>query len=143
MHLHKHKLHNKHKAENPPLDLESSYPCPSCKQGLLIPITLTEAWGCDRCKQIFERKAQPNTIGKLTTPYPHQRQWQWDGKHWTLRKPHIGSTLNATVGWLRVVVPIVLFWGSWTILGMLGLSVFLRALILLALVVMFWVILRR
>ena len=142
MHLHKHKLH-KHKIENHPLDLESSYPCPSCKQGLLIPITLTEAWGCDRCKQIFELKAEPNTIGKLTTPYPHQRQWQWDGKQWVIKKPQLQSTLHATVSWLKIVLLIVLFWGSWTVLDIVGLSVFLRALILLALVVMFWVILRR
>ena len=61
------------------LELEKTYPCPSCKQGTLIPITLTEAWGCDRCKQIFERTETLHSVSKLSSPYPQQRLWQWDG----------------------------------------------------------------
>lgn len=125
------------------LDLDSSYPCPSCKQGMLIPITLTEAWGCDRCKQIFELKSEPNTIGKLTTPYPHQKQWQWDGKHWIPNKARLRSTLTGPIGWLSVVSPVILLWVGWIALGLTGFSALVKALILLTLVVMFWVTLRR
>ncbi|MEL7144004.1 MAG: hypothetical protein AAFZ17_12135 [Cyanobacteria bacterium J06650_10] len=109
----------------------------------MIPITLTEAWGCDRCKQIFELKAEPNTIGKLTTPYPHQRQWKWNGKHWVISKTNLQSTLNGLSVWLKIVLPVILLWGGWTALSLTGLSIFVRALILLVLVVMFWVVLRR
>ncbi|MEL6816998.1 MAG: hypothetical protein AAFP03_19705, partial [Cyanobacteria bacterium J06598_3] len=66
------------------LDLDTSYPCPSCKQGQLIPITLTEAWGCDRCKQIFEKQPDANTIGKLASPYQRQRTWRWNGQQWVM-----------------------------------------------------------
>jgi len=133
-----------HNPEEPQtLDLDSSYPCPSCKQGWLIPITLTEAWGCDRCKQIFELKAQPNTIGKLTTPYPRQRLWKWNGKHWVLSKSTLQSALGETpIGNSILLLPILLGIG-WSVLTLIGLSIAIRTLILVALVVMFWVILRR
>lgn len=35
------------------LDFNSEYPCPCRRRGRLVPITLTEAFGCDRCQQIF------------------------------------------------------------------------------------------
>ncbi|MGD1895999.1 MAG: hypothetical protein ACFB16_03500 [Phormidesmis sp.] len=138
-----HKSHLKSQPSSHRLDLDSSYPCPSCKQGSLIPITLTEAWGCDRCKQIFELKAEPNTIGKLTTPYPRQRLWRWNGKQWILGKTSFRTKLDESSSWLRVVFPPVFLWVSWNILATLGLSISIRALILLALVVMFWVVLWR
>ena len=132
-----------HLKETHQLDLDQSYPCPSCKQGALIPITLTEAWGCDRCKQIFELKSEPNTIGKLTTPYPRQRTWKWDGKHWILNKKELRSSLTDVSAWNKLGVILVLLWLGWTLLALTGFALALRALILLGLVVMFWVVLRR
>ncbi|MEL7334474.1 MAG: hypothetical protein AAFN12_19670 [Cyanobacteria bacterium J06560_2] len=132
-----------HLKESQYLDLDKSYPCPSCKQGSLIPITLTEAWGCDRCKQIFELKAEPNTIGKLTTPYPRQRQWKWNGKHWVLSKNSLKSTLNEASVWVKFVLPPLFIWALWNAFTLAGLSISISALILLALVVMFWVVLWR
>jgi len=125
------------------LDLDQSYPCPSCKQGELIPITLTEAWGCDRCKQIFELQAEPNTIGKLTTPYPHQRTWQWDGKHWILNRKALKLSLTDLSVWNQVGASLFFTWLGWKLLALIGLPLSLRALILLSLIVMFWVVLRR
>ncbi|MEM6452292.1 MAG: hypothetical protein AAF635_06035 [Cyanobacteria bacterium P01_C01_bin.69] len=132
-----------HLKESQQLDLDQSYPCPSCKQGELIPITLTEAWGCDRCKQIFELKPEPNTIGKLTTPYPRQRTWKWNGKHWVLNKKAMKASLSDVSVWSQVCVLMIALWLGWTLLVPTGFPFALRALILLGLVVMFWVILRR
>ncbi len=140
-----------HSPENPKqsseethaLDLDRSYPCPSCKQGWLIPITLTEAWGCDRCKQIFELKPQPNTIGKLTTPYPRQRLWKWNGKHWVLSKNTIKSALSTPPIGSNILLLPILLGISWGVLTFIGLSIASKTLILVALVVMFWVVLRR
>ncbi|MEL6604401.1 MAG: hypothetical protein AAFP20_14375 [Cyanobacteria bacterium J06614_10] len=133
-----------HSSEKQLLDLDQTYPCPSCKQGTLVPITLTEAWGCDRCKQIFELKPQPNTIGKLTTPYPRQRTWQWTGKNWVLSGNRLKSSLTEAYIWTRVALLPMLFWLVWTLLALTGLPAQVRiALILLTLVVMFWLVLRR
>lgn len=125
------------------LDLNKNYPCPSCRQGSLVPITLTEAWGCDHCEQIFELREEPNTIGKLSTPYHRQRTWRWNGKQWVM-----GSKLAkpTTVDFMVAIAFLVcLFWLGLMLPALTGLSlpVGIAALILLALVVMFWVVLRR
>lgn len=83
------------------LDLNQSYPCPVCRQGTIEPITLTEAWGCDRCRQIFERGVESNTIGKLSTPYHRQRNWRWNGRQWVLagklEKPKAFNAATAAI----------------------------------------------
>jgi len=125
------------------LDPEQSYPCPICRQGTIEPITLTEAWGCDRCRQIFERRAESNTIGKLSTPYHRQRNWCWDGKQWILAgQPRKPKAFNAAV-----TAAFVFF--LWTVLSRIDLSelsaLFLLgvAAVVLLLVVIFWVLRRR
>ncbi len=133
-----------HSKETQLLDLNQVYPCPSCRQGSLVPITLTEAWGCDRCKQIFELRPEPNTVEKLTTPYPRQQIWQWTGKHWVL-KSSLFKIIAATLAvWARLLLLPALFWMCWTLLSWTGLPLLIKGvLILLALVVMFWLVLRR
>ncbi|MEL6490361.1 MAG: hypothetical protein AAFV85_22865 [Cyanobacteria bacterium J06634_6] len=125
------------------LDLEQSYPCPACKHGSLIPITLTEAWGCDRCKQLFERTSEPDTVTKLSSPYPHQKTWQWTGKHWVANQKAILNRWRDAAFRMRIVTVFVLLWMGWTLLAFAGISLSIRPLILLSLVVMFWVVLRR
>lgn len=133
-----------HTKEKQLLDLNQNYPCPSCKQGVLVPITLTEAWGCDRCKQIFELKPQPNTVGKLSTPYPRQRTWHWNGERWQLNSNRLKSAAAEPYLLVRVIALAVVLWLTWVLLQAVGLAVaFKIALIVLALVVMFWLVLRR
>lgn len=133
-----------HSKETQLLDPNQVYPCPSCKQGALVPITLTEAWGCDRCKQIFELRSEPNTIEKLTTPYPRQQIWLWTGKHWVLKSSPLKDIVTALMVWARLLLLPALFWVCWTLLSWAGLSFLMKgALILLTLVVMFWLVLRR
>ncbi len=128
--------------ENQPLDFEKTYPCPSCRQGTLIPITLTEAWGCDYCEQIFERREDLDTIGKVATPYHRQRIWRWNGTQWTVGRSAIDkpNTFNSIV--------IVLFCGGllWAGLTQIALPAFLLVAIValgLLLVVRFWVLRQR
>jgi len=123
------------------LDFERSYPCPACRQGSLVPITLTDAWGCDRCKQIFEKQPDSNTIGKLANPYQRQRTWRWNGQQWVMSSKLVRPRAADIV--LSALL-VCLLWFGVTQLTLPGfLTVGIIVLLLLALVVMFWVVLRR
>lgn len=130
-----------HAKEIPQLDPNQAYPCPACKQGVLIPITLTDAWGCDRCKQIFEQRDEPNTVGKLATPYNRQRTWRWNGQQWVLGnqliKPKAINSL-AIVAFMAC-----LLWFGLSRIALPGFLIFGILALGLLLVVMFWVLRRR
>lgn len=125
------------------LALDQSYPCPVCRHGKIEPITLTEAWGCDRCRQIFERRAESNTIGKLSTPPHRPRSWRWDGQQWVLEGKPVGLKFSG----LATVAALGFF--LWIVLSRLNLSEIVLAFLLgmtvvVSLwVVMFWVLRRR
>ena len=129
-----------HPEENRTLDFDKTYPCPSCRQGLLVPITLTEAWGCDHCKQIFERGEDPSTVGKLANPYHRQRIWRWNGQQWVVGN-HLArpKAVNAAA----VVLLGFLLWFGVTQLALSGILTAGSIALILLLVVMFWVVLRR
>ncbi|MFN7660518.1 MAG: hypothetical protein ACK5P3_20735, partial [Dolichospermum sp.] len=61
------------------IDLNMEYACPCRHKGQLIPITLTEAFGCDRCQQIFVVEENGYVLEQLTTTYPYKRAWRWKG----------------------------------------------------------------
>ncbi|URR36608.1 hypothetical protein NBE99_05595 [Thermosynechococcus sp. HN-54] len=65
------------------LDLDASYPCPCRRQGELMPIALTEAFGCRRCQQIFVVRPDGYSIEQLATTYPYKRAWYWTGLQWS------------------------------------------------------------
>jgi hypothetical protein len=50
----------------------------------LVPITLTDAFGCDRCQQIFVVQENAQVIEQLSTTYPYKRAWRWSGHHWNV-----------------------------------------------------------
>jgi hypothetical protein len=57
------------------------YPCPCRHEARLLPIVLTEAFGCDRCQQIFVAQLEAGVIEQLaavSTP----RFWRWNGSRW-------------------------------------------------------------
>ncbi|WP_247215987.1 hypothetical protein [Synechococcus sp. C9] len=65
------------------IDLNRVYPCPCCRRGgRLQQITLTDAFGCDRCQQIFVLKESDQILEQLSSTYPAQRAWFWDGQSW-------------------------------------------------------------
>ena len=59
-----------------------AYPCPCRCSGQLIPITLTDAFGCEQCHKIFAVKPDGYTLEQLSTSYPQPPSWYWSGQHW-------------------------------------------------------------
>ncbi|MBD2744268.1 hypothetical protein [Coleofasciculus sp. FACHB-1120] len=74
------------------IDLNNDYPCPCRRRGRLIPITLTEAFGCDRCQQIFVVEENGFAIEQLSTSYPYKRSWRWTGHRWSTAHPGLGDS---------------------------------------------------
>ncbi len=133
--------HNHQAKEKQLLDFDQTYPCPACRHGVLVPITLTEAWGCDRCKQIFESRAEPNTVGKLATPYHRQRTWRWDGTGWVMNSKLIRpKAINAVT---ITACLIALLWLGLSQVALPSTLVLGTLALVLLFVVMFWMLQQR
>ncbi len=68
------------------IDLSTEYPCPCPRRGRLIPITLTEAFGCNRCQKIFVVEESGYVIEELSTTYPYKKAWRWPVYRWVTGK---------------------------------------------------------
>ncbi|KGF71935.1 hypothetical protein DO97_14400 [Neosynechococcus sphagnicola sy1] len=84
------------------IDLTAEYPCPCGRRGQIAPITLTEAFGCNRCQQIFVVEESGYVLEQLSTNYPYKKIWHWTGCHW--QRAHTGLREH----YLPVVLAIVL-----------------------------------
>lgn len=92
-----------HKTEK--IDFNNEYPCPCRRRGQIIPITLTEAFGCDRCQQIFVVEENGYVLEQLSTTYPYKRAWRWTGKSWQVVQSRLGeSYLPIALGIIFVLV---------------------------------------
>jgi hypothetical protein len=94
------------------IDLNQDYPCPCRRRGRLVPITLTAAFGCNRCQQIFEVDEHGQTLEKISTPYPKQL-WRWSGHQWVtvghgLRESYLPIVLGITLVLLSIWLPLAL-----------------------------------
>ena len=92
------------------VSLDRSYPCPCCRhRGLIRPITLTEAFGCDRCQQIYVIRDRGFGLELLSGV--HRRSWQWTGHRWKhrYRLPHASYWLSLMVLVLSLLTASV-FW---------------------------------
>lgn len=112
------------------IDLTAEYPCPCRRRGSLVPITLTEAFGCNRCQQIFVVEENGHTIEQLSTSYPYKKSWRWTGHRWTTAHANIGESylpvalgiiLVLLIGWLPLALkspqgPSIIFWALLAIL---------------------------
>jgi len=74
------------------IDFKAEYPCPCRRRGRLTPIALTDAFGCDRCQQIFVVQENGYIIEQLSTNYPYKRTWRWTGQHWTVARSRLGRS---------------------------------------------------
>ncbi len=95
------------------IELEIEYPCPCRRRGQLIPIALTEAFGCNRCQRIFVVEDSGYTIEELSTTYPYKRAWRWTGQQWNvansgLRENYLPLALSIVVGLLVFGLPLAL-----------------------------------
>jgi hypothetical protein len=127
------------------IELNSDYPCPCRRRGHLTPITLTEAFGCSRCQQIFVVEEGGYVIEQLSTTYPYKRSWRWTGHQWNVVHPGLGdSYLPLALGILLVLLSI---WLPVALNSGTGGSIILWAILALLLAVlpalMVWLAYRR
>ncbi|MEB3293891.1 MAG: hypothetical protein VKJ24_12100 [Synechococcales bacterium] len=66
------------------IDLASEYPCPCRRNAKLVPIALTEAFGCDRCSCIFVVAPDGEQIEQLSGLYTYKRLYRWTGHRWLI-----------------------------------------------------------
>ncbi|NJL46443.1 MAG: hypothetical protein HC929_01595 [Leptolyngbyaceae cyanobacterium SM2_5_2] len=128
------------------IDQNADYPCPCRRNGRIKPITLTEAFGCDRCQQIFVVQDDGYVIEQLSTHYPYKRSWRWTGQQWRLDR----SSLSVSYVPLLVMASfglMIFFLLLATLQSPQGTQTATRLLTTLAvsslLVAMFWVASRR
>ncbi|MBW4523073.1 MAG: hypothetical protein KME16_25830 [Scytolyngbya sp. HA4215-MV1] len=89
------------------IDLNTDYPCPCRRRGRLVPIALTEAFGCNRCQQIFVVEESGYVIEQLSTSYPYKRTWRWTGHQWNIAHPSLRENYLPLLLALVFVLPIV------------------------------------
>lgn len=95
------------------IDLNAEYPCPCRRRGKLVPIALTEAFGCNRCQQIFVVEENGYTIEQLSTTYPYKQAWRWTGHQWNkaysgIRDSYLPLALGILLVLLIVWLPLAL-----------------------------------
>ena len=95
------------------IDLTQDYPCPCRRKGRLSPIALTEAFGCNRCQQIFVVEDNGHVLEQLSTSYPYKRSWRWTGHQWRIVKAGLGESylpiaLGITLVLLSIWLPVAL-----------------------------------
>lgn len=97
------------------IDLAQSYPCPCRRRGQLTQIALTEAFGCDRCQQIFVVDEGGYLLEELSTSYRYKRTWRWNGQQWQGASSGFGdSYLSIALGIVltMLIVGLLLALGS-------------------------------
>lgn len=78
-----------------------------------MPITLTEAFGCNRCQQIFVVEEGGYVLEQLSTTYPYRRAWRWTGHQWSianagLAESYLPIALGITFVLLSIWLPLAL-----------------------------------
>lgn len=89
------------------IDLSSDYPCPCRRRGRLLPIVLTEAFGCDRCQQIFVVDEKSQIIEQLSSTYPYKPAWRWTGYRWIATHYRLGESGFPLIIFIVLVFTIV------------------------------------
>ncbi|HEY9881144.1 MAG TPA: hypothetical protein V6D29_21980 [Leptolyngbyaceae cyanobacterium] len=128
------------------IDLTADYPCPCRRRGRIVPIALTEAFGCDRCQQIFVVREDGYVIEQLSSHYPYKRAWRWTGQQWRIDRS-VMSTSYAPLMMVVVFGLMVLILLLATLQTPAGTQMAVRLLaaltVSLLLVFMFWLASRR
>lgn len=96
------------------IDLNEVYPCPTCRhRGTIQGMTLTEAFGCDRCQQIYVIRDNGFGLEQLSGAHPYRRLWRWTGQQWKQYSQLPAST------WLVLLIVMA------TLLGVVGVGLLL------------------
>jgi len=127
------------------IDLTAEYPCPCRRKGTLTPIILTEAFGCDRCQQIFVVEDNGYALEQLSTHYPYKKVWRWIGHRWQPANTSLGESYFPIA--MGVVLVLLIVWLPLALRSTAGLNIVFWALlaIMLAILpaVMVWLTYRR
>jgi hypothetical protein len=94
--------------KDPKIDLNGDYPCPCRRRGHLVPIILTEAFGCNRCQEIFVLDESGYVIEQLSTNYPYKQTWRWTGQQW--KKAHGGLRAHYLPIALGMILVPIMIW---------------------------------
>lgn len=127
------------------VDFNHQYPCPFCRRGRLLSIVLTEAFGCDRCKQIFVVDEKNQEIELVSSPSPAKRLWRWNGYRWRVVNPHSQADSLPTVFALMLMILLgSLFFAlhAYSLLSVI-LGIMMATTLLLVLNYVFWLVYRR
>lgn len=128
------------------IDLNVDYPCPSCRRrGRLVPITLTEAFGCDRCQQLFVVEDNGYVLEQLSTSYPYKRAWRWMGNRWVVAQSRSGqSYIHLALG---IVLILLIVWLPLALRSPSGSNILLWAMVSVLFAILpamiFWLTYRR
>ncbi|MBE9127793.1 MULTISPECIES: hypothetical protein [unclassified Coleofasciculus] len=127
------------------IDLTAEHPCPCRRRGQLVPITLTEAFGCNRCQQIFVVEDNGHVIEQLSTTYPYKKAWRWTGYRWVPAHTRLGESYLPVA--LLIVLVLLIVWLPLALRSSAGPSIILWALLAVTLAVlpalMVWLAYRR
>jgi hypothetical protein len=108
-----------------------------------LPILLTEAFGCDRCSQIFVVDEKEQVIEQLAVSYPYKRSWRWNGHRWLATHPVGDSYLPIALG---IIIVLLIVWLPLALQSSSSVSMILAAIaVLLAILpaLMVWLAYRR
>jgi len=97
-----------HSQKSHKIDLSQDYPCPCRRKGRLTPIALTEAFGCNRCQQIFVVSENGHILEQLSGSYPYKRAWRWNGHQWIVVSPGLSDSYIPIA--LGVVLVMLIIW---------------------------------
>ncbi|MBV9389498.1 MAG: hypothetical protein JOZ78_24005 [Chroococcidiopsidaceae cyanobacterium CP_BM_ER_R8_30] len=128
------------------IDLNVDYPCPSCRRrGRLVQITLTEAFGCDRCQQLFVVEDNGYVLEQLSTSYPYKRAWRWVGNRWVVAQTRSGqSYLHLALG---IILVLLIVWLPLALRSSNGSNILLWAMVSVLFAILpamiFWLTYRR
>jgi hypothetical protein len=89
------------------IDLSQDYPCPCRRRGRITPIALTEAFGCNRCQQIFVVEDSGQVLEQLSGTYPYKKAWRWNGRQWRTANSYIGDNYLSIALGIVVVIMVV------------------------------------
>jgi len=125
------------------IDLNTEYPCPCRRRGCLLPITLTEAFGCNRCQQIFVVEENGYMIEQLSTSYPYKKAWRWTGNRWSTANAKIGENYLPVA--ILIVLVLLIVWLPLALYDKNNIIFWALLAVLLALIpaLMFWLTYRR
>jgi hypothetical protein len=92
-----------------------SYPCPCHRHGKLVPIYLTEAFGCDRCPRMFVLESDGRLVQQRIGSEMEARSWRWVGQDWQLIAPHQDDRQRQALR--RITLGLLLLLVGWRLFG--------------------------